>query len=190
MTGEKCTSVAREAERGVRYGLLAVLVVGVRRGNLGAVANALLSLPLSYLPGTLERLFDVEFEPWQRVYSQSVLLTHNVGMLGPYDETWWWDHVTHTQTATILGGFVHVVSRRRGRDPRPRVIAVVALLGLAWEFMEYAIHAVANRLGIEPILIPYGRNDTLFDLVFDVVGALLVVALGDRLLRNFGEDDE
>lgn len=185
MADETWTTAAREAERGLRYAILAVAVVGVRRRNLGAVVNAFAAVLLSFLPGALERRYDVEFRPWQRLYANAALLTHSVGMLGPYEDTWWWDHVTHTHSATLLGGVVHAVARRRGRDPRPRVVAAVALVGVLWELLEYAIHAVADRLGLEPILVPYGRNDTLFDLAFDLVGALIVLAFGDRLLRNF-----
>lgn len=185
VTESRYTSVSREAERGIRYAMFAVFVVGVRQRNLGAVVNAVAAVAVSYLPGALERHYDVEFRPWQRVYTASALLTHTVGMLGPYEDTWWWDHLTHALSATLLGGLVHASARRRGRDPRPRVLAVVLALGLAWEVMEYLIHAVADRLGIEPILIPYGQRDTILDLVFDFVGAVLVLAFGDRLLENF-----
>jgi hypothetical protein len=176
--------VAREAERGVRYGIVAVFVVGIRRRNLGAVVNALLALVLSFLPGVTERIFDVEFRPWQRLYTATALLNHAVGMLGPYEEVWWWDHLTHTHSASVLGGLVHTFARRRGRDPRPRVLAVVVGLGVLWELVEYVIHATFRRVGLEPILVPYGRRDTVFDLLFDLVGALLVLAFGDRLLDN------
>jgi len=177
--------VAREAERGIRYGIVAVFVVGLRRRNLGAVVNAVAALVLSYLPGVAERLFDVELQAWQRLYTVTALLNHAVGMLGPYEEVWWWDHLTHAHSASVLGGVVHALARRRGRDPRPRVLAVVVGLGVLWELVEYVIHAAFRRVGLEPILVPYGRRDTLFDLLFDLVGALLVLALGDRLLDNF-----
>lgn len=183
--GPRQTSVAREAERGVRYGIVAVFVVGVRRRNLGAVVNAVLALLLSFLPGVAERLFDVEVRAWQRLYTGTALLTHAVGMLGPYEEVWWWDHLTHAHSASILGGVVHALARRRGRDPRPRVLAVVITIGVLWELVEYVIHTVFRRVGLEPILVPYGRRDTLFDLLFDLVGALLVLGFGDRLLDNF-----
>jgi hypothetical protein len=159
--------VAREAERGVRYGILAVLVVGVRRRDPAAVANAAISFVATYVPGFIERHYDVEFRPWQRVYTLLTMLTHSIGMLGPYDD-----------------GAIHVAARRRDQVPHPRILGLVVGAGVLWELMEYAIHAVANRLGLEPLLISYGREDTLFDLLFDLVGALLVVAFGDRLLGN------
>jgi hypothetical protein len=190
VTGLERTSVAREAERGIRYGIVAVFLVGLRRRNLGAVVNAGAALVLSYLPGVAERLFDVELQAWQRLYTATALLNHAVGMLGPYEEVWWWDHLTHAHSASVLGGVVHALARRRGRDPRPRVLAVVVGLGVLWELVEYVIHAAFRRVGLEPILVPYGRRDTLFDLLFDLVGALLVLALGDRLLDNFHHDAE
>lgn len=175
----------RAFERGVRYALLGVFVVGLRRRSPGAVVNAALSLAATYLPRIVERRYEVAFRPWQRAYAEAAMLTHAVGMLGPYENTRWWDHLTHTHSATLLAGLVHAAARRRGRDPRPRVVAVVVSVGLLWELMEHAIHAVAGRLGLEPLLIPYGRTDTVLDLVFDLLGALLVLAFGDVLLRNF-----
>jgi hypothetical protein len=55
--------------------------------------------------------------------------------------------------------------------------------------MEYVIRAVADRLGLEPVLITYGEKDTLLDLFFDFFGAFLALTFGDRLLGNFCRDD-
>ena len=49
---------------------------------------------------------------------------------------------------------------------------------------------VSRRVGLEPLLIPYGSEDTLFDLLFDLVGALLVLGFADRLLGNLVRDDD
>ncbi|WP_246998309.1 hypothetical protein [Halosolutus gelatinilyticus] len=178
-------SISRDAERGIRLGLLAVFVAGCRRRNPGAIANALLAFVATYCPAVVERRYGVEFRPWQRVYVEAAMITHAAGMLGPYDDVWWWDHVTHAHSATLLGGLVFASARRRDRNPRPRVIAVVSCVGILWELVEYAIHAAANRLGFEPLLVSYGKTDTALDLVFNLVGALLVLAFGDRVLENF-----
>jgi hypothetical protein len=182
-------SVARETERGIRYALIAVLIVGFRQRNVGAVVNAVVATAATYLPGVVEAHYDVEFLPWQRAYTATAMLTHAVGMLGPYEEIDWWDHLTHTHSATLLGGLVHVTARRRDRDPRPCVLAAVVCFGVLWELMEYTIRVAANRLSLEPVLITYGEKDTLLDLCFDFFGGLLVLAFGDRLLWNFRQDD-
>ncbi|RDI72704.1 hypothetical protein [Halopelagius longus] len=176
------------AEKGIKGATLAVFVEGFRRRDPNAVVNGVLMFAATFLPDIAERLYDVEFRPWQRAYADAAMLAHAVGMLGPYDETWWWDHVTHAFSATLLGGLTHVVSRRRGRNSPRDVFAAVVGGGLLWEAMEYTVHSVSDRLGIEPVLVYYGPYDTVKDLLFNVVGAGLVVAFGDRYLRNLTED--
>ena len=184
------TSPGPATERTLRQAISAVFVLGVRRRNPGAVVNAVLAFAGTYVPDVVERGFDVEFRPWQRAYVGTAMFAHAWGMLGPYDDVWWWDHVTHTLSSTVLGGFVFAAARRRGRDPRPRVLAAVVGLGIVWELLEYAIHATADRLGLEPILVFYDRADAFGDLAFNVVGAALVLLLGDRVLGNLtGHDD-
>ena len=178
-----------DAARASRYALLGVLVAGIRRRDPGAVVNAVATLVATAVPSAIERRYDVEFRPWQRLYLNTGMLAHAVGMLGPYDEVWWWDHLTHTYSSTLLGGAIHVAARRRGRDPRPRVLAGVLVVGLLWEVMEYAIHRVSRAVGLEPLLVSYGPEDTLMDLVFDLVGALLVLLLADRLLPGGTDPD-
>ncbi len=167
-----------------------MFLVGVRDRNPGAVANALLALAGTYLPAVAERVGDVECRPWQRAYVDTAMIAHAVGMLGPYDDVPWWDHLTHALSASVLGGITFAASERRGRDPRPRVLGVVLGCGLLWEAVEYAIHAVAKRLGVEPILVVYSKRDTILDLVFDLVGALFVLLFGDRLLDNLANSEE
>ncbi|NUB93542.1 hypothetical protein HT576_21375 [Haloterrigena sp. SYSU A121-1] len=178
------SSVERGTERGVRYALLAVFVVGVRRRDPGAVVNTLVAAIGTSFPELAERAFDIELRPWQRVYIRSAMVTHAVGMLGPYDDVWWWDHLTHTHSSSILAGFIFAINRRRGRDPRPRVVAAVICLGLLWEIVEYAVHITGERLGVEPVLVSYGPKDTALDLGFDLIGAAFVLAVGDRALDN------
>ncbi|WP_049913462.1 hypothetical protein [Haloferax prahovense] len=174
----------RRPDDGIRAAIVAVFLTGLRRRNPAAMVNAVFALAGTFLPVAVERLAGVEFRPWQRLYVESAMLTHSVGMLGPYDDVWWWDHLTHAHSATILGGVVYVLSRRRGRDPSTRVLAVVVCAGVLWELAEYAIHRGADALGIEPVLVSYGRVDTALDLVFNLVGAALVVLFGDRALTN------
>jgi hypothetical protein len=188
--GAGLLDVSEAVEHGLRTGIAATFVEGVRRRNPGAVVNAVVALGATYLPTVLEERCAVEFRPWQRVYVATAMLNHAVGMLGPYDDVWWWDHLTHMHSATLLGGLIHVVSRRRDADPRARVLVGVATMGLLWELVEYAIHVASRRVGLEPILVSYGRVDTLLDLLFNLVGAGLVLAFGDSLLGNLVRHDE
>lgn len=181
-------STTRAAALSIEAATLAVLVYGLRRRNPNAVANAALAFAASFLPDVAETLFDVEFRPWQQVYAEGAMLAHAVGFLGPCEHTWWWDHLTHVSSATLVGGFVHVATARRGREPGPAVLAAVVVGGVLWEAVEYAIHRTSDRAGVDPFLVYYGPRDTIVDLGFDLVGALLVIAFGDHFLRNFAGD--
>jgi hypothetical protein len=190
MTETTRAAVSGRVERAIRFGIVAIFGAGVRRRNPGAVVNAVFALAATYLPNLLERRYGVEFRPWQRLYAAAAMLAHAVGMLGPYDDTWWWDHVTHLLSSTLLSGVVRAAAERRNQDPRPRVLGAVAVAGVVWELLEYVIHAVSERLGIDPLLVSYSKRDALLDLVFNLLGAALVLAFGDRLLRNFTRDGE
>jgi hypothetical protein len=178
-------SMAKEIERGIRYAIVTVFVVGLRRRNPGAVVNAALAIAATYLPNIIEHRYDVSFRPWQRIYSSIAMLTHSVGMLGAYDEVRWWDHLTHTHSSTLLSGFVYATARRYGLDPRLWVLSVIVVVGSLWELMEFTIHTVADHFGLEPILVVYGKSDILLDFVFNLLGAIIVLVLGDDLLQNF-----
>lgn len=178
------TTAAHKVERIVRYGLVSVLMIGFQQRNPSVVVNAVLALVATFLPDLIEHHYDMAFRPWQRMYAAIAMLMHAIGMVGPYDEVWWWDHLTHTHSATLLSGIVYTLSRRRGRDPRRDVVSVVVCAGTLWELMEYVIHVIANRLGFEPVLVSYGPIDTFLDLLFNLVGALLVLVFGDSALEN------
>jgi hypothetical protein len=187
---ETSESVATTVERCVRAALVVVSLVGLRRRDPGAVVNGVLALAGTFFPDVVERRYAVTLRPWQRVYVETAMLTHAVGMLGPYDDVPWWDHLTHTHSATVVGGVVHAVARHRNRDPLAHVLPGVFGLGVLWEVLEYVAHGLSRRVGIEPVLVSYSRTDTLLDLLFDLLGAVVVVALGDRLLHNVLPDDE
>ena len=172
-----------------RYAIIAVFMIGVRQRNPGAVVNAVFAYLGTYVPAVVEQESAIEFRPWQRSYVATAMLLHAIGMLGPYDDIQGWDHVTHTLSASIVGGATFVAAKRRGKDPLPLTLGSVIALGVLWEIIEYLIHATANRLEVDPILVFYSRKDTVLDLVFNLVGAFLVILFGNRYLANLLESD-
>jgi len=173
----------------LRWAIVAVFVVGIRQRNPGAVVNAVFAYLGTYVPAVVERTSGIKFRPWQRLYVATAMLLHAIGMLGPYGDIQWWDHITHTMSASIVGGSTFVAAKRRGKDPLPLTLGSVVTLGVLWELIEYLIHATATRLGVDPILVFYSRKDTVLDLLFNLVGASLVILFGDRKLDNLFESD-
>lgn len=187
--GDRSVNSDPDVTGSLRWAIVAVFLAGLRQRNPGAVVNAVFTYLGTYVPALFERTSGIEFRPWQRLYVTTAMVLHAIGMLGPYDNTRWWDHVTHTMSASIVGGATFVAAKRRGKDPRPMTLGAVVTLGVLWELAEYLIHATATRLGVEPILVFYSKQDTVLDLLFNLVGASLVILLGDRKLANlFGSE--
>ena len=172
-------------------GILVVLGVAVRRGNVAAAVNASGSFALAVLPTALEwAATSVVLGPELPLWLAAAGAFHSVGMLGPYDSVWWWDHLTHTLSAALVAALVYAAALVAlptlglSADPVTAAAVTVALTfgaGVLWELVEILARAVGERYGVEPVLVHYGWRDTAADLVFDVVGAVLVVALDVRV---------
>ncbi len=167
-------------------GLLAALYVGYRRGDTAAVVNTAAAVVLVLVPPALTatvaadagttRLAALTF--WVALAG----LLHALGMLGRYESVWWWDHLTHTLSAALVGALLYAAALVAGVGAAAALTVVgVFVLGVLWEVGELIAREVAERYDIEPVLVHYGRRDTALDLVFDAVGAVLVVALDLRL---------
>ena len=65
-----------------------------------------------------------------------------------------------------------------------RAVQVVLAFGVLWEVLEFAIAITADALGTDPILTQYGLTDTLWDLVFDTLGAIVVATWGSAHLND------
>ena len=168
-----------------------VLALAVRRGNAAAAVNAVVSLAVAGVAVAAAAGFEFgqggfvapELAFWTAVAG----LLHSIGMLGPYDSVWWWDHLTHTLSAALLTALVYAgLLVTVGDSISIAVVAVAAVgytvvAGVCWELGELVARAVGERYDVEPVLVYYGWQDTAYDLVFDVVGALLVVALDVRV---------
>ena len=181
----------------VLLGALAfTLFVATRRRDLSAAVNALVSFAIALLSLPLAAGFQM---PWGHPFLTPALpiwvtvagLLHSVGMLGPYDTRWWWDHLTHTVSAMLVAALVYaglIVAGASGATP-PLSRATIAgatviytmAIGIFWELIELVARAVGERYDVEPMLVHYGWRDTALDLVFDLVGAVLVVALDLRI---------
>ena len=177
--------------------IFVLFVVAVRERNTAAAVNALGALLLSVLPSVvavasqplLARSVTVghALPAWLAVAG----VLHSLGMLGQYESTWWWDHLTHVVSAALVAAFVYaalVVTHPGPVQPTSpgTVLATVTALftftvGIFWELVELVARDVGERFDVEPVLVYYGRRDTALDLVFDVVGALLIVGVDLRL---------
>ncbi|WP_232700717.1 hypothetical protein [Halobacterium wangiae] len=185
----------------LQVAIVGTLLEAFRQRDVSAAVNALVVLVLAFLPPVVEFASDgsVTVDQAIALWLAAAGFLHSLGMLGLYEhgETWWWDHLTHTLSgalvaALLYAGLVVGVAQTPEVALSSQTIAGLTVLftfavGVFWELVELVAREVGERFDVEPVLVHYGRLDTALDLVFDVVGALLVVTLDLRLFVPLAE---
>lgn len=117
---------------------------------------------------------------------------------GYYVRFWWWDIALHTASGFLLGiiGFllVHVLNEMKEIDVhmKPGFVAFFAFLfavgmGAIWEIFEFGMdHFLGTNMQKEMLGDPSGLTDTMFDLIVDALGALIISVLGYGYLKTSG----
>lgn len=113
-----------------------------------------------------------------------------------YDKIWWWDIALHTSSGFLLGvfGFLLVYTLNENAHieltMRPRFVALFAFLfavavGAVWEIFEYSMDSFFGlNMQKEMMGDPSGLTDTMWDLIVDTIGALIVSLLGWWYMRR------
>jgi hypothetical protein len=191
------TRLQLAATRGMQAAIVAILLAGVATGNVSVFVNASVALAITFLPAVLQRDWGIHLDPWLTLWITTAVLLHAVGMLGPYSTVDWWDHVTHTLSATIVAGVGYATARAIDEHseaihlPESFLTVFILLftmaLGVTWEILEFLAREVAHLLGVQAVLVQYGLGDTLVDLMFNTAGAILVALFGTDMFSSVVE---
>jgi hypothetical protein len=198
----------------MEVGLVGMLFIGLDRGNTGIVVNSAVALGVAQLPPLLERDYEIPMDAGLTLWITAAVFLHALGTVGLpspvvdllqgagldvpngsfYKNTWWWDHMTHALSASVVAAAGYAVARAVDvhsddvRLPPKFMFAFILLLtiafGVFWEVLEFAIGEGATALGSGSVLTQYGLGDTMLDLVFDTVGAVVVATWGTAYLTD------
>jgi hypothetical protein len=176
--------------RTMQVGLGGGTVAGVALGDPRLGINAGLGLLVTFLPAYLRRDRTVVLSPALTLWVVSAVFLHGVGIVGVYEVVPGFDHLTHALSATVVAavGYSTAVALDRHSDavrfpPQFLFVYVVCFtiaLGVLWEVLEFASRAVATHYGFRSPLRQFGIRDTMLDLVFDTVGAVVFGLVGHR----------
>lgn len=176
--------------------LVLIAAIGVYEGRASIAINALISLAVTFVPAVLERDYDITIHPSLALFITGAVFLHTYGALGPYSTIWWWDHLTHVLSASIVASAGYVFMRSIDKHSEdvyiPNRLAGVFLLiivmafGVFWEVIEFSLGIVTEITGTK-ILTQYGLEDTMKDLLFDSVGAIFVAVFGEIYLSELSE---
>jgi hypothetical protein len=191
----------RRLSRAMQVVLVGLVFIGLDRGNVGIVVNAAIALAVTYLPAVLERDYHIPMNAGLTLWLTSAVFLHALGTVGLpgsefsfYQTVWWWDHLTHTLSSSVVAaaGYttVRAIDEHSDEVYLPWqftfvfVLLFVVAFGVLWEVIEFAVGGVGALLGGGSILTQYGLGDTLLDLVFDIVGGVVVALWGTAYLGD------
>lgn len=187
----------RRLTRLMQVFLVGIVAYGVAFSQPKAITNASMALLITFLPAVMERRYDLPLDPWLGLWITLAVFLHTVGSAGLYVQIGWWDHVTHAMSASLVAGvgytFARAVDIHSDEIYFPHrfffvyVLVVVLSFGVVWELFEFGLDVVRDVTGIEMPVSQHGLDDTVRDLVFNSIGALLVAALGQAHLSDVAE---
>lgn len=177
--------------------VLEVAVAGWEQQWLTAVITTGIVL-VTLAPFILAKLFDVFVPPeFVLLAIAFVFASLFLGEVhGYYTRFWWWDIALHSGSGFLLGiiGFllVHVLNETEniGVHMKPGFVAFFAFLfavgmGALWEIFEFAMDSFFSMNMQKPMLgDPSGLTDTIWDLVVDALGALVISVLGYGYIKT------
>ncbi|MGM0398047.1 MAG: hypothetical protein ACQEQY_03555 [Halobacteriota archaeon] len=187
----------RRITRGMQAVLLSLVIYGVVAGQPKAISNGGMGLAITFIPAILERNYEFPLDPWLGLWITTAVFLHTLGSAGLYGRLFWWDNLTHAMSATVVAGAGYTVARAVDLHSDdifvPRrfffvyIFVVVLSFGVIWELFEFALDLIALSTGVTMPLAQHGLDDTVRDLMFNSVGALVVALFGQAHLGGVAE---
>jgi len=183
----------RVAIRALQVVLVAIFLYSIVTVQWSLVINSGVPLALSFLPAIVRWRYGYPMHAGLALLIALAATLHAVGALGPYQQTDWYDTVTHALSSTLVAGVGYAIAHsielhtdRVSFSPRFRgvfVVLFVLAVGVLWEIMEFTSGIAAGLLGGE-VLAQYGVSDIVKDLTFNPLGAIIVALWGTALFRQ------
>jgi uncharacterized membrane protein YjdF len=177
--------------------LVGIVAYGVVAGAPKAITNGGIGLFVTLLPALLERNYDIPLDPWLGVWITVAVFLHTIGSAGFYARVWWWDHLTHSLSASLVAGAGYTTLRAVDlhseaiRIPTRFafifILVVVLAFGVVWELFEFGLDLLADETGVTMPLAQHGLDDTVLDMTYNTLGALVVAIFGQAHLPGVAE---
>jgi len=177
--------------------LIGLFLLGLYSREPKVIINSGAALAITFLPAILERNFRLPLDPWLALWVTVAVFLHTLGSAGFYGYFGWWDHLTHALSATLVAGIgyttVRAVELHSEQIHLPRqfmfvyIIIFVIAFGVIWELFEFGLDITADVTGLGMPLAQHGLDDTVIDLMFNTLGAVLVATFGHIYLSETAE---
>ncbi|MDF9746875.1 hypothetical protein [Natrinema salsiterrestre] len=187
----------RRLTRLMQLVLVGLVAYGLVDGQPKAIVNGSVALLITFFPALLERNYDLPLDPWLGLWITAAVFLHTLGSAGLYGQIDWWDHLTHALSASLVAGVGYTVARAvdlhaddihiPSRVAFVYIFVLVMAFGVIWELFEFALDIIAASTGVTMPLAQHGLDDTVRDLMYNSLGALLVGTFGQVYLTDVAE---
>ena len=185
-------SVLDRVARGLQVVLAGLVGYGAVIGDTTLLVNGVLALAVTLVPPLLRWRYDHKVDPRLDVWIAVAALAHAVGFLGLYGiESGllaWYDQMAHAISASFVAGVGYALivafDRRSAQVNFPAEFRFVftffgiLAFGVVWEIVEFAVGGLTSMLAGKAVLVQYGIDDIVFDLVFNALAGALVALWG------------
>lgn len=183
--------------RSMQLTLAGLLLFGLYTKNPKVIINAGIGLAVTFAPALLERNYRISVNPFLALWISSSVFFHALGSYGLYGTVWWWDHLTHALSASLVAGIGYTAVRTidlHSEDIRLPdsfmfvfILMTVIAFGVAWEIFEYVLDLIAEITRVSMPLAQHGLKDTMKDMMFNTLGAIITATVGQAYLNEFSE---
>lgn len=177
--------------------LLSLFVVGAVERDPKVMLNTGVSVAITFLPALLRRNYRLHLDPGLSLWVTAAVFFHTLGSAGFYGYFGWWDHLTHALSASLVAGIGYITVRAidlhteeihlPGRVMFGYILIFVLAVGAVWELFEYGLDRFAEVTDVMPPLSQFGLEDTVMDLIFNAIGAVIVGTFGHLYLSDTAE---
>lgn len=177
--------------------LVGMLVIGLYTRSPKIMINSGIGLFVSFVPALFERDYSFSLSPFLSLWITSAVFFHALGSFGLYSHLWWWDHFTHSLSASLVAATGYTVIRAidlhtddirlPDRFMFVFILMTVIAFGVVWELFEFSLDIIADFTGTSMPLAQHGLKDTMKDMTFNLAGAVIVAVFGQAQLSHLSE---
>jgi len=187
--------VQQSIVRLLQLGLVAMAVYGLLAPDVGLLLTSLFALTVTVLPNLLEGRYDVPMGVGLTLWITVGVFLHTLGTGYFYGRSFWYHNLAHAASGSLIAAIGYATFRAVDehssavRFPPTFMFVLIVLfvvaIGVFWEIMEFLTDLLlVTDSGEGLVFVQYGLADTMSDLLFDVLGAIVVAVWGTASLTG------
>lgn len=174
----------------LRLSIIVSIIWAFLVGNWEAFFINILAIVLTFIPHAIEKQYSINLPiEFHLVIVLFIYLSMFLGeTFDAYERFFWWDAMLHTVSGIVLSfaGFMilYILHVQKKLQASPFIIAfftfcVGVALGGVWEIFEFAVDSIFGTN-----MQKSGLSDTMWDLIVDGVGALVMSIAAYKILSD------